>query len=407
MFSAADLADLAAHGVSEAEAERQLSLFRNPPPPARLDRPCTLDDGILSLTEADQVRFEALGRQAMNQGRCAKFTPASGAATRMFKDLQADPQGKAASEALAGLSRFAFADEAGSISAIVQKYASRPKALIPFHSYPAGARTAFEEHLREAQSLGILNLHFTVSPEHRQAFEALLEEIGPPLEVDFSEQDPSTDTLAADEKGDPFRDPQGRLVFRPGGHGALLKNLAGLKSELALVKNIDNITHERLWPEQLRWKRILLGLLMETRAADRPSRVCGVVQNTGEPGGGPFWIRRAGHLSPQIVESAQMDLNDPAQSEIFKSATHFNPVDLACCLRGKDGKPYDLPKFRDDSAVFISQKSKDGRPLQALELPGLWNGAMAEWQTIFVEVPLETFNPVKTVNDLLKPAHQP
>lgn len=411
MFSPEDLKDLAARGIRPAEAERQLALFKNPPAPANLVRPCTAGDGILRLSDSDQNRLEEAGRTLLNRGRVTKFVPASGAATRMFKDLQSDPDGPAAKEALANIDRFAFApeiaDKSDKLAAILARYASRPKALIPFHRYDGPARTAFEEQLQEARTLGVLNLHFTVSKEHRADFETLLEELCPPLEPSFSEQKPSTDTLAADEKGNPFRDAANRLVFRPGGHGALLENLSDLGADLVLIKNIDNITHARLWDPQLRWKRILLGLLMETRATDRPSRVCGVVQNTGEPGGGPFWISRNGKADAQIVESAQMNLKDPAQAAIFKSATHFNPVDLACSLKDANGKSFDLRQFRDDSAVFISQKSKDGKPLQALELPGLWNGAMAEWKTVFVEVPLETFNPVKTVNDLLKPAHQP
>jgi hypothetical protein len=402
MFSASDHEQLQSHGVSPADAGRQLSLFKNPPLPAALERPCTVGDGILRLSEQEQAAHEAAGEALLKAGRVAKFVPASGAATRMFQALQAEPQGAAAKEALAKLGQFAFANEIQGepdpLAAILRRYASLPKALIPFHWHGDHYHTAFEDHLRECQFLGIPSAHFTVSPEHRAGFEALLKAMPPPPEVSFSEQKPSTDTLAADGGGDPFRGADGKLVFRPGGHGALLENLNDLHADLVLIKNIDNISHSRLWKEQLRWKKILLGVLSAQGDPGRPVRVCGVVQNTGEPGGGPFWI----HGVPQIVESAQVDLKDPAQKKIFASATHFNPVDLACSVKG-----FDLKKYRDDSAVFISQKSKDGKPLQALELPGLWNGAMAGWQTVFVEVPLETFNPVKTVNDLLKPAHRP
>ena len=402
MFSSQDLEQLSLHGIAPAGAERQLALFKHPPAPANLERPCSVGDGILRLSEAEQARYEAAGEALLKAGRVTKFVPASGAATRMFQALQAEPQGPAAQEVLAKLDHFAFAkdlaDEPDKIAAILKRYASLPKALIPFHWHGDHYHTAFEDHLRECQFLGIPSAHFTVSPEHRAGFEALLKAMPPPPEVSFSEQKPFTDTLAADGEGNPFRGPDGGLVFRPGGHGALLENLNDLHADIVLIKNIDNISHSRLWKEPLRWKKILLGLLSEMGDAGKPARVCGVVPNTGEPGGGPFWIQGA----PQIVESAQINLDDPAQKKIFQSATHFNPVDLACSVKG-----FDLLQYRDDSAVFISQKSKDGKPLQALELPGLWNGAMADWQTVFVELPLETFNPVKTVNDLLKPAHQP
>jgi hypothetical protein len=227
------------------------------------------------------------------------------------------------------------------------------------------------------------------------------------VDLGYSFQDPATDTLAGDGQGGLYRDKEGKLVLRPGGHGSLIKNLHALAkvADVAVIKNIDNICHPRLWAESLRWKRILAGVLAQALEGgwDRPVRVVGVVPNTGEPGGGPFWIADG---SAQVVESAQMDLKDPAQDAIFKAATHFNPVDLVCRLTDKGGQPFDLDAFVDPSAVFLSTKSQNGKPLVALERPGLWNGAMANWKTVIVEVPLETFNPVKTVFDLLKPAHQ-
>jgi hypothetical protein len=285
---------------------------------------------------------------------------------------------------------------------LLLRYAEKPKALIPFHWHGDHSHTAFEDQIREALALGLKKIHFTISPEHRSAFTQCLEAMKAPLEVSFSEQKPSTDTLAGDAQGEPFRDAEGQILFRPGGHGALLENLNDLQGDIVLIKNIDNISHSRLWPGLLRWKKIMLGLLDEAGSAATPVRVAGVVPNTGEPGGGPFWVRRKnGAIELQIVESAQIDLKDPEQAAIFKASSHFNPVDLACSLKG-----FDLRRFRDDEAVFISQKSKNGKALQALELPGLWNGAMADWKTLFLEIPLETFNPVKTVNDLLRPAHQ-
>lgn len=406
MFSPSDLEQLSSHGISPAEAERQLALFKNPPAPAALGRACAVGDGIVQLSDADQARLEAKGVEALAAGRVSKFVPASGAATRMFQALLAEPGGKVAAEALAQWDHFAFGVEfkdGDKISALLNKYGNAPKALIPFHWHGDHSHTAFEDHLREAQFLGIKKVHLTISFDHKSGFEAQLKAMPMQLEVSFSEQKPSTDTLAGAADGGPFRDQAGKLVFRPGGHGALLENLNDLKADLVLIKNIDNISHSRLWEPQLRWKKILLGLLLENAVGDRPTRVCGVVKNTGEPGGGPFWVRRMnGQVDSQIVESAQMNLKDPAQKAIFDSATHFNPVDLACSVKG-----FDLRKFRDDSAVFISQKSKDGKPLQALEQPGLWNGAMADWKTVFVEVPNDTFNPVKTVSDLLKFSHQP
>ena len=245
------------------------------------------------------------------------------------------------------MARFAFASELSSapdpIAAILGHYAQLPKALLQFHAYAGGPRTAFEEQLREGLALGIKRLHFTLSPEHRSGFEGVLKSLKlAGLSVSFSEQKPSTDTLAADERGEPFRDQDGSLVFRPAGHGALLENLNDLQADLVLIKNIDNITHERLWPLQLRWKRILLGLLGRQAPSGRPIRVCGVVKNTGEPGGGPFWVKRPSGVDRQIVESAQMDLKDPSQKAIFESATHFNPVDIVASLKGL--RPAPVPR---------------------------------------------------------------
>ncbi len=412
MFTPTDLDDLAQRHIAVADAERQLARFRTAPPPAALDRPCTVGDGVLSLDATTQSEMARAGADLLATGRVAKFVPASGAATRMFQSLQADPGGPAARDVRAHLDRFAFApqleSEPDAIAAIVRRFAPLPKALLAFHRYGDQSRTAFEEHLREGLQLGVRSQHFTVAPEHRHAFEALAGRSGLPVAVTFSEQKASTDTLAGQPGGGPFRDRSGRLVFRPGGHGALLENLSDLQGDVLLIKNVDNITHERLWAEQLRWKAILLGVLQRERAADRPTRVCGVVRNTGEPGGGPFWVRgRDGRVTPQIVEAAEVDATEPGQARVFEAATHFNPVDLACAVRDDAGRPWDLRRFRDDEAVFVSEKSRDGQPLLALELPGLWNGAMAHWHTVFVEVPLGTFNPVKTLTDLLKPAHQP
>jgi hypothetical protein len=344
-------------------------------------------------------------------------------------------------------------------------YAGLPKALLLFHRYDRGARTALEEHLVEAAATvrdgdGRCRLHFTLSPEHESRFRSLLERVRPSyqgrfearFEVGSSVQKPSTDTIAADEEGRPFRIADGRLLFRPGGHGALIENLADLGGDVVLIKNVDNVVPETRLETTRRWKRALTAHLvglearihrhleaLEADAAaleaaerfarqelsievagdraarrqtlrrklERPLRVCGVVRNTGEPGGGPFWVRDAdGSLSLQIVEGAQIDSGSAAQRAIFAASTHFNPVDLVCSLRDRHGRSFDLRRFVDPQAVFLSRKSHEGRTLLALERPGLWNGAMADWITVFVEVPLATFNPVKTVNDLLRPEHQ-
>ena len=298
-----------------------------------------------------------------------------------------------------------------------------PKGLLPFHRFGATTRTAFEEHLVEAAAIvrdgsGQCRLHVTVSPDHRAAFESALESARPRLEgetgarfdVTFSEQSPSTDTVALDESGRLFRDEDGRILFRPGGHGALLKNLQDTGGDVVLVKNIDNVVPDARRGPTILWKRLLAGYLARRErdsARDRPLRIVGVVRNEGEPGGGPFWVAGPGGESRQIVESAQVNLADPAQAAIWGAATHFNPVDLACSLRDAAGRPFDLARFVDERAVFVSKKTHGGRPLRAFERPGLWNGAMAHWETVFVEVPGLTFAPVKTILDLLRPEHQP
>lgn len=501
--SEADRAQLAELGIAAEEIERQIALFATPPAPVRLERPCTLGDGVRRLDAAQCGAAEAAHAAAATAGRITKFTPASGAATRMFQSLLAvraagiAERGVLADRAAGGdgaaadavaffdhLPRFAFAEllaaavarrggslerlrAAGEVGAVLDAllapdgldYAAAPKGLLLFHRYPAGARTAFEEHLVEAAAVsrdrdGTARLHLTVSPEHRAGFEAVLERVRAAYErrfacrlaVGFSTQSRATDTIAVDDANRPFRD-GARLLFRPGGHGALIDNLGRLGGDLVFIKNIDNVQPDDQRAAALEWMRRLLGhaaVLQEAVAAHRhaaeasaagaaaarrfagetfgldlppggeaaalrrPLRVCGVVRNTGEPGGGPFWVRDAGGgVTAQIVESAQVDQGDAAQRAVFAAATHFNPVFLACALRDGGGAPFDLSAFVDPSAVFIAHKSKDGRALKALERPGLWNGAMARWLTAFVEIPEAAFTPVKTVNDLLRAAHQP
>lgn len=508
-FTDADRAQLAAHGVSEAEAARQLALLAAPPPPLRLARPCTVGDGIVALPPPARPAALAAHASAAQAGRITTFVPASGAATRMFKDLlaaEAQPgplapaevraraaQGDAAAGALAqfaeSLPAFAFADalaarlaargldamhvvREGPWRALLEAllapegldYARAPKGLLAFHRAAGRARTAFEEHLRDAPDVvgdraQRARLHFTVSPEHQAGFEAVLaaargshETGGRSLDVTFSQQQPATDTLAGSPEGGAFRTHDGALVFRPAGHGALLANLEALGGDLVFLKNIDNVAVDRVRGEGVAWAKLLLGLVAawseqghvlvrrlrdaadaaaiadaaafvrehfgETPPAGdvrawliarlaRPWRVAGMVANTGEPGGGPFWVADpAGGTSAQIVESAQVDAGSPEQLACLRSSTHFNPVFLACALRDVDGRAYRLGDFVDDRAVIVTRKSHGGRDLLALERPGLWNGAMAHWNTVFVEVPLAVFDPVKTVFDLLRPEHQ-
>lgn len=487
-----DLDRLWAEGRDLTEIEDQLRFFSDPPPPARLLRPCTAGDGVRVLTEVEQEAALADWEEAAAAGRFSKFVPASGAASRMFqallafsRALESEPGpdvvrflqnrelfafSAALTEALArtGLS----ADEPRSVvTALLSPeglgYEETPKGLVLFHLGPDGPRTAFEEHLIEGARTvclagGRCRIHFTVGAENEADFRraaanalpVLEPKLGVKFDLGFSIQHPSTDTVAVDLENQPFRLEDGSILFRPGGHGALLKNLEALRGDLVFVKNIDNVLPAERSQNVVRWKRILGGLLaglqkqvfalfnsltagrgdldeavdfvravFGTRVSGpdgadrrkqalellaRPIRVCGVVRNEGEPGGGPFWVDSpAAGESRQIVESSQVDAKDPAQSSVWKSSTHFNPVDLVCGLRGPDGRPFSLSGFVDPDAVFISRKSHAGRELKALERPGLWNGAMARWNTVFVEVPLETFAPVKTVFDLLRPEHQP
>ena len=351
-------------------------------------------------------------------------------------------------------------------------YASLPKGLLKFHRYIKYSRTAFEEHFVEAANysknkLNIANIHFTLSPEHIEKFEKLINEVLKKYEdtfetkfnISYSIQKPSTDTIAVDMNNEPFREKDGSLLFRPGGHGALLQNLNDLDGDIIFVKNIDNIVPDRLKEETYIYKKALAAYLhnilenthlylkilekndiseeiineISSFASEklnissdkfpklnndekinylfsklnRPIRVCGMVKNQGEPGGGPFWVKNKNNeLSLQIVESSQINLSEPSQKEIFSKSTHFNPVDLVCGVKDYKRQKFNLLNYTDPDTGFISTKSKDGKDLKALELPGLWNGAMANWITIFVEVPIITFNPVKTVNDLLREEHQ-
>jgi hypothetical protein len=408
-WTASDRLLLQEAGIPFENADRQLRLLREGMRCPRLIRPATRGDGIEAL---DPEAIEALAasyQRACAEGRWIHFIPASGAATRLAESL-----GELASSST---------PDAGKLRALLgdpQALKSLPKALMPFHEYGGSVRTPVEEHIREAVSLAPgaeARLHFTIAPEHEARFVAEVEAVrarlyreGLRAEVSHSFQDPSTQTLALDEAGEPFRDDEGRLVLRPGGHGALLRNLEEAAraqgAAFAWIRNIDNIPVERIRAEERLARRARGGLLMERASRDRPTRVCGMVENTGEPGGGPFWVESANGPRLRIVESAEVDASDAEQARLFRAGTHFNPVDLAVSLRGGSDRVFRLEEFADPTACFVADKKHAGRALKALEWPGLWNGAMANWKTHCVEIPLSQFAPVKTVADLLRPEHQ-
>ena len=447
-FSQQDLEQLAARGISVEKAEAQLECFRNGFPELDIVAPASTKRGILAPKRAEQDAYIAAWEQYLKEGhKILKFVPASGAASRMFKNLfqylEDGIETPFIQEFLAHKDQFAFGpqlagkegQEAVRYLLYDMHYGDLPKGLLLFHKYRDGARTPALEHLVEGAQYckgegekPTVYLHFTVSHDHLPLFRQHIadnlkkfeDKYDVKYDVTFSEQLPSTDTLAANPDDTPFRTKDGKLLFRPGGHGALIENLNQQDADIVFIKNIDNVVPDRLKKDTIRYKQILAGVLVteqkrvfealkdpnlsdEERAKlNRPIRVCGVVKNTGEPGGGPFLVREAdGSISCQILESTQ--ISDP---ELMKQSTHFNPVDLVCAIRDYEGNPFDLPRYVDPQTGFISNKSKDGKELLALELPGLWNGAMSRWNTIFVEVPVSTFNPVKTVNDLLREQHQ-
>lgn len=489
MFTDKDFIQIKAQGISIQEIEKQLFFFKNGFPFVNLSKPVVPDDGIIRLNADEEKKYIEQFESYSKQHKLLKFVPASGAATRMFKDLYSFVEGNdniekypSVKQVVENINKFAFYDELKSVlnknridinnaepKTIIEyilfekglNYGSLPKALLLFHKYSEGSRTSMEEHLVEGAlySTSYNNeafLHFTVSPEHQNGFETLLNQkmhlyknkYQIHYNVSFSNQLSSTDTIAVDLNNEPFRDKNGKLVFRPAGHGALINNLNQIDADLIFIKNIDNVVPDKLKESTVIYKKAIAGLLVflqqkifefqeaiDHKKLDiipqirdfyklyfhlnispkeeeikkilfRPIRVCGMVKNEGEPGGGPFWIRDdKNNESLQIVESSQINMNNAKQVDIFKSATHFNPVDLVCSIKNYKGEKYNLLDFVDTNTGFISQKSKDGKPLKAMELPGLWNGAMAHWNTIFVEVPIITFNPVKTINDLLRPQH--
>jgi len=512
MFRPEDISQITASGSSLETVEQQIENFKVGFPFLRITEAASNYHGLIKLSELELQKYANAFDEKVTTGlEVLKFVPASGAASRMFKSLFSAldeiQKGIAPSEVLDNgevslffnqIDRFAFYDDLKEVlsknnqelkeiplKTILEiflletglNYGNLPKGLLRFHRYPEGIRTPVEEHFVEGASYsknrnGFVNIHFTVSPEHQQAFEKHVTEIKSVYEnlfavkyqISFSQQKPSTDTIAVTLDNEPFRNTDESLLFRPAGHGALLENLNDLEADIIFIKNIDNVVPDEFKKPTIDYKKALGAILINLqekifhyqkmlkehhpaslesafyaeaanflenvlnitppnnqyysekeelyhyflRKFNRPIRVCGMVKNQGEPGGGPFFAMNSdGTISLQIVESSQIDFTNPEQSAIANNATHFNPVDLVCAVRNFEGEKYNLLDFSDPKTGFISRKSKDGKELKAQELPGLWNGSMADWNTLFVEVPIETFNPVKTVADLLRKEHQP
>lgn len=476
------------HGLNVDTIRRQLSLLKGPRRRVHLDRACTIDDGIIQLPVDVYEELIDVHRRSADAGRWSKFVPASGAATRMFA-LQTDgdrqkfcesfrqfaffgslqdalPQGQTLVDELLRTKQYDMLIDSV-MSAEGLSYDETPKGLIAFHAYPDQTRTPFEEHLLESltclnASDGKVQAHFTISPSHRKLFADRLkrfaaEQSEANLEVNFSVQFPSTDTIAINDDGELLRDDNSQPVFRPGGHGALLTNLNDRQADLIFVKNIDNVSHEHSRKTTTDWIQILGGYLVQSEETihehlhaleaneagavqsalelvqtnfpgallptgddshqlrtalieklKRPLRVCGMVKNEGEPGGGPFWVRANDDSTTiQIVESAEVDKQDSEQEQIFGQGTHFNPVFMALAVRDNQSQPFDLHQFVDPARAIVTHKVVDGKKATVLEHPGLWNGAMANWNSLFVEVPRGVFTPVKSVFDLLRVEHQP
>jgi len=507
MLKPSDLLQIKMKNLTVPLIETQLSHFIHGFPFQQIASSAAVDRGILRLSDEMQDYYiRSWDQYLLDKKHIAKFVPASGAASRMFKDLFAFlsatsdlPVADFEKTFFEGITHFAFydalndcclANEGLTVPALMAcgrykdvisnlldskglNYRFLPKGMLLFHFYPEGVRTAMEEHLAEGalyakDASNKVTIHFTVLSEHLPYFQHLFEEkkayyealFDVKYDISFSMQQPNTDTIAVDMANAPIRDQQGRLVFRPGGHGALLQNLNALDMDVVFVKNIDNVVPDMYKEATVRYKRVIAGVLItlqkqifdyvrliesgdythkqieemiyflqnelciknpETKYLEdvelvlyikrklmRPLRVCGMVKKENEPGGGPFLVVNPdGTISPQILESQQIDLDDPEVKKVFEEGSHFNPVDMVCALKDANGNKYHMPDFVDENTGFISLKSMDGRSLKALELPGLGNGSMSDWNTVFVETSLETFTPVKTVNDLLRPQHQP
>jgi hypothetical protein len=491
IFSEIELEQLGRKGIQDYAAYEQLKILSEGAPYADIQAPALIEKGISVIPDKDKPVYIDLYKKARMDSRIIKFVPASGAATRMFNDLIRAHQGEmnpGAVKTLENLKNFAFYEDLENlflfrnldIDSLIKNeewkeiiehilyenglnYADKPKALIKFTKYDGYSRTAMEEQIYEAISLctdkdNVIKIHFTISEKYIPDIQEIMNEFrenlrGITLDISFSDQKPSTDTLAVYEDDSPVMDENGELVFRPGGHGALIENLNDLDADLVVIKNIDNVVNKEYRTESEEYTKLLFGHLLNIeekvksflRGIDILSqdsieeikflskkyffidlekqlgyldnnakndflrsflngrmRVCGVIKSTGEPGGGPFLVRNSKGMSLQIVESSQIDLGNQEKKAIFESSTHFNPVSIVCSVRDYKNEKFDLRKFVDRNSFFVARKTYKGRDIKALELPGLWNGAMSDWITAFVEIPSETFCPAKTVNDLLK-----
>lgn len=477
MFSDTDIQQIKSHGLALETVNKQIDNFKSGFPYANIVKPATTTDGVVVCSDDMVEKYINIYDEFAKNHKIVKFVPASGAATRMFKDLfdfvASGNRNETTDKTITNIDKFAFWDDlkpflpqnatdTDIIKCILTdsgvNYGNQPKGLIPFHKYPEYAKTPVEEHLTEgfeyAKSGDAVNIHFTISPEHKHGFESLLNRVIPQYEskfgvkynVSLSEQKSCTDTIAVNMDNTPFRNDDGTLLFRPAGHGALIQNLNDIDADLIFIKNIDNVTVESLRGDTIKYKKVLAGILVDIQKQifnfiqdidnnradidaihefittkigikldnklsvpeyrdilNRPIRVCGVVKNTGAPGGGPFWAKnKNGMIDLQIVESSQID---PESKPIMNDSEYFNPVDLVCATKDFKNNKFDLTNYIDEETGFISEKSKNGMPLRAMERPGLWNGAMAKWNTVFVAVPGTTFTPVKVVSDLLSTAH--
>lgn len=513
-FSEIDKKAIVSRGSNLETVQQQIAYFEKGFPSLHLVKPAIIGDGIITLSQqALKAHVGSFEKTSANH-KIVKFVPASGAASRMFKELFSFMESYKGTEEeyqkmisntgsqsvfafFKNIEKFAFYDDLNAAyrsktgeslaEGVIKRdyvtilkvfltesgldYGSLPKGLLKFHHYSKTEnRTPVEEHLVEGanyarDSKGTVSLHFTVSPEHLSKFKEHINAVkskyetkyGVKYDISFSEQKKSTDTIAVDMDNLPFRDGD-ELLFRPAGHGALIENLNDLDADITFIKNIDNVVPDGIRETTYQYKKALYGVLVAyqhkvnhylrmldkdineqilaemtlfvekelcmqlqmtagmsnaekatilSEKLNRPMRVCGMVKNEGEPGGGPFWaVNPDNTVSLQVVETAQIDLSNAEQKAILDQSSHFNPVDLVCSLKDYKGQKFDLSQYTDPMTGFITKKSKDGRDLKAQELPGLWNGAMSNWITIFVEVPVITFNPVKAVNDLLKKEHQ-
>ncbi len=482
-FSAKYLKILNSKEISVEKVKSQLLSFQNGFPPLAVSRAAVVGDGItsISIEEINQYAHRWDNSLKSQNLIVAKFVPASGAATRMFKEyfdyVESGKTTAGVRKTLQNINKFAFADDLkelgvkltdkkATIDAIVAEaglnYGQMPKALIKFHNYKDGGRTACEEHLVEGalygmSSDGTVKVHFTVSPEHLEAFQNLIaqhqqryeQRYGVTYSISYSQQKSSTDTIAVDLDNKPFITEKKDLLFRPAGHGALIENLSDIDADIVFIKTVDNVVPDHKRADTIRYKKALAQIAIELKSQifcylndidnnridvvaaknfveenfgykfaevgdavnaerlrevlNRPIRVCGMVVNEGEPGGGPYWVQDEDGESVQIAESSQIAADKKA---LMRKSTHFNPVDLVCITKDYKGNKFNLGEFVDPDTGFISTKSYQGRELKALELPGLWNGAMSRWNTLFVEVPITTFAPVKTLEDLLRDQHQ-